>query len=82
MHRPQDYDAVLIALADQPFLTAQDISDYAQSYLASSRDKIFIPYYQAQRGNPLITTPPSPIITPFQTCILPLILTPPKRRAI
>lgn len=54
MHRPQDYDAVLIALADQPFLTAQDISDYAQSYLASSRDKIFIPYYQAQRGNPVI----------------------------
>lgn len=51
---PDSCEAVLIALADQPFLTPQDISRFATDFMDSSRDKIFIPYHHEQRGNPVI----------------------------
>lgn len=46
--------AVMIALADQPFLTRSDISDFAQDFLASDRSKIYVPFYKLERGNPVI----------------------------
>ncbi|MEP6342832.1 MAG: nucleotidyltransferase family protein [Maricaulaceae bacterium] len=46
--------AVMIALADQPFLTRSNVSDFAQDFLASGRSKIYIPFYKLERGNPVI----------------------------
>jgi len=51
---PLKGEGVLIALADQPYLTEDDIRNYAEAFLASSRDKIFIPYFEDERGNPVI----------------------------
>ena len=51
---PDSCEAVLIALADQPFLTPQDISEFAAIFMDSPRDKIFITYHHGQRGNPVI----------------------------
>lgn len=51
---PDSCEAVFIALADQPFLTPQDISDFTMAFMDSPRDKIFIPYHHEQRGNPVI----------------------------
>jgi len=45
---------VLIALGDQPFLTKVDIATYCEVFLASSKDKVFIPQYKSQRGNPVL----------------------------
>ena len=47
-------DAILIALADQPFLTEVDILNFAQTFLSSDRSKIYVPFFQSQRGNPVI----------------------------
>ena len=36
--------AVLVALADQPFLTSDDISGFCSAFLSSGGDKIMVPY--------------------------------------
>lgn len=51
---PLKGEGVLIALADQPYLTKDDIRNYAEAFLESSRDKILIPFFEGQRGNPVI----------------------------
>ncbi|WP_321397029.1 nucleotidyltransferase family protein [Emcibacter sp.] len=49
-----DGPGVMLGLADQPLLEAGDISQLIESFLASDQSKIFIPYYNEQRGNPVI----------------------------
>ena len=49
-----DYDAVLVALSDQIALTSPDISDLLHAFAESSRDRILIPYYKRERGNPVV----------------------------
>ena len=51
------YDAILVALADQAALTPADISDLIRAFAASERDRIFIPYFQGARGNPVVFPP-------------------------
>lgn len=51
---PKCGDGVLIALADQPSLSQQDISSYVNAFLDGPQDKIFIPFYGAKRGNPVL----------------------------
>lgn len=46
--------AVMISLADQPFLTRSDISNFAQDFLSSDQSKIYVPFYTSKRGNPVI----------------------------
>jgi len=48
------YDAVLVALSDQIALTSADISDLVHAFAESSRDRILIPYYKGERGNPVV----------------------------
>ena len=46
--------AVLVALADQPFLTSDDISGFCSAFLSSGGDKIMVPYWGESRGNPVL----------------------------
>lgn len=47
-------DAVLVALADQPFLTPGDIEALLDAYRRSRRDSFLVPYYRGRRGNPVV----------------------------
>lgn len=49
-----DYDAVLIALADQAALGPGDIRDLLDAFAASDRNHILIPTFRGQRGNPVL----------------------------
>ena len=49
-----DGEGVMIALADQPQLTRSDILDFTKAFLASETPKVFVPVFEAQRGNPII----------------------------
>ncbi|MGO9985915.1 MAG: NTP transferase domain-containing protein [Rhodomicrobium sp.] len=49
-----DYDAILIALADQAALTAEDIADLLQAFADAGGGRILIPYYGDRRGNPVV----------------------------
>jgi molybdenum cofactor cytidylyltransferase len=51
---PDDYDAVAIALADQAALNAEDISALLSAFGESGGDRILIPYYRGNRGNPVL----------------------------
>jgi molybdenum cofactor cytidylyltransferase len=57
---PGHYDAILIALADQAALTTEDISALLEAFTESGGERILIPYWQGQRGNPVIF--PAPLI--------------------
>lgn len=45
---------LFIALSDQPLLTSADIAAFCESFLAGPRDKIMVPDYNGQRGNPVL----------------------------
>ena len=47
-------DGVLIALADQPHLTAKDILSLTKHLLSSNSSKVLVPYFGDKRGNPII----------------------------
>ena len=49
-----DYDAVLVALADQPLLDARDLTGLLAAYEATDETKIMIPFYGGERGNPIV----------------------------
>ncbi len=51
------YGAVLIALADQPALTPTDIEDLLAAFIRSGGNRILVPYFQGQRGNPIVIPP-------------------------
>jgi len=46
-------DVVLVALADQIALTAEDISDLLEAFAKGDRGCILVPYYGERRGNPV-----------------------------
>lgn len=47
-------DAVMICLADQPLLTAADLSDAQAAFARRSHGSVLVPMYGEQRGNPVI----------------------------
>jgi molybdenum cofactor cytidylyltransferase len=49
-----DGDAVMIGLADQPLLNDRDLNGFISSFSRSDRTKIFVPYFEGQRGNPVL----------------------------
>lgn len=49
-----DAQAVMICLSDQALLNVQDINHLIDSYDKSTQDRILIPTYRGQRGNPII----------------------------
>jgi len=49
-----DYDAVIVALADQPLLDARDLTGLLAAYEGSDETKIMIPFYGGERGNPIV----------------------------
>ena len=51
---PDGYDAVLVGLADQAALTPADIGDLLGAFAEGRRDRILIPFYKGQRGNPVL----------------------------
>ena len=51
------YDAVLMALSDQPALTPADITGLLSAFGRSGRDRVLIPYHQGSRGNPVVFPP-------------------------
>lgn len=48
------YDAVLVALGDQPALERPDIEALAAAYAASARDRFLVPHFSGRRGNPVV----------------------------
>ncbi|KZL05405.1 Nicotine blue oxidoreductase [Pseudovibrio axinellae] len=53
-HASLDRKGLVIALADQPELTSQDISALCNAHQTSRADKILVPYFKGQRGNPIV----------------------------
>lgn len=51
---PTGYDAVLVSPADLPLLTPDDIEDLLRAFASSGRDRILIPFFGDQRGNPVV----------------------------
>jgi molybdenum cofactor cytidylyltransferase len=49
-----DYDGVIVALADQPLLDAQDVASLLAAYSGSDGTRIMVPFHRDQRGNPII----------------------------
>ena len=47
-------DAVIVALADQPLIGAQDITALISAYKKRASGAIVIPYVDGQRGNPIV----------------------------
>jgi molybdenum cofactor cytidylyltransferase len=54
---PEGYDALLVALADQAALTPADIADLLSAFAEGDRGRILIPYFQGERGNPVVFPP-------------------------
>lgn len=48
------YDAVLVALADQAALTPADIASLLAAFAKSGGDRILVPYFRGNRGNPVV----------------------------
>jgi molybdenum cofactor cytidylyltransferase len=48
------YTAILVALADQAALTAEDIGELVKAFAADGGSRILVPYHQGRRGNPVI----------------------------
>jgi len=48
-----NHDVVLVALADQIALNAEDIGGLLQAFAESDRGSILVPYYNQRRGNPV-----------------------------
>jgi molybdenum cofactor cytidylyltransferase len=51
---PDGCSAILVALADQAALTAEDIGGLVKAFAADGGGRILVPYYQGRRGNPVI----------------------------
>ena len=51
-------DNVIIALADQPLLTVEDIQFLIETFGKQSSKTMLVPFYQGKRGNPMVLTGP------------------------
>ena len=51
---PTGYDVMLVSPADLPLLTPADIEDLLRAFAMSGRDRILIPFFGDQRGNPVV----------------------------
>jgi CTP:molybdopterin cytidylyltransferase MocA len=49
-----DFDAIIIALADQPLLNAQDVTALIGAFKKRERGSVVVPTFEAARGNPII----------------------------
>lgn len=49
-----DRDGLMIGLADQPMLTAADLSGLLRAFYASGAQNIAIPFFGEERGNPIL----------------------------
>ena len=49
-----DFDAIIVALADQPLLNGQDVSALIGAFKKRERCSIVVPMHEGQRGNPII----------------------------
>lgn len=49
-----DVDGVMIVLGDQPALRIEDINYLIDAYLKRSSGDVVVPFYQGQRGNPIV----------------------------
>jgi molybdenum cofactor cytidylyltransferase len=49
-----DFDAILVALADQPLLNGQDVTALIGAFKKRERGSVVVPTYQGARGNPII----------------------------
>ena len=58
-------DAVLIGLADQHMLTQDDLEAFIVAYQGGAHEKILIPRYESQRGNPILF--PAPLAREMQS---------------
>lgn len=47
-------EALIMALGDQPLLESGDVAAICEAFLASPRDKIFLPWFENKRGNPAL----------------------------
>ncbi len=48
------YDAILVALADQPALMHADIFNLLRAFVRSGSNRIIVPYFGDNRGNPVV----------------------------
>ena len=51
---PGGHGAVLIALSDQPRLDEEDIASLREAFERSPGDRILVPFFGGERGNPII----------------------------
>ncbi|AWW44701.1 nucleotidyltransferase family protein [Polynucleobacter paneuropaeus] len=49
-----DFDAVIMALSDQPFIDSQDIKALIATFKKRTAGEIILPMFNGQRGNPII----------------------------
>jgi molybdenum cofactor cytidylyltransferase len=50
----QHVDGVMICLADQPALSAEDIRELQQAFAVRTRGQVLVPQFRGQRGNPIV----------------------------
>jgi CTP:molybdopterin cytidylyltransferase MocA len=49
-----DFDAVIMALSDQPFIDSQDIKALIATFKKRTTGEIILPMFDGQRGNPIM----------------------------
>ena len=49
-----DFDAVIMALSDQPFIDSQDIKALIATFKKRTAGEIILPMFNGQRGNPIM----------------------------
>lgn len=49
-----DYDGVMVALADQPLIEAQDIDRLVQGFARRTQGSVLVPVHAGERGNPIV----------------------------
>jgi len=49
-----DFDAVIMALSDQPFIDSQDIKALIATFKKRTAGEIILPMFDGQRGNPIM----------------------------
>ncbi|MCV6547539.1 MAG: nucleotidyltransferase family protein [Cohaesibacter sp.] len=53
-HVSLEGEGLLIALCDQPLLQSDDIAALCDTFLQGRRDKVLVPHFDGERGNPIL----------------------------